>query len=58
MKRYSLLWLNGAGGNEVVRDVEANSFEEAAAYFNMPASGYLKYEGGGAWCLAEVYQSF
>lgn len=58
MKKYSLLWLNGAGGNEEVRDVEANSFEEAATHFNMPASGYLKHENGGAWCVAEIYQSF
>jgi hypothetical protein len=53
MKRYSLLWLNGAGGNEETLCTKADSFEGAAANFNMPASGYLKHESGGAWCVVE-----
>jgi hypothetical protein len=57
MKRFSLLWLNGRGGNEEFLCTLAANAEDAARNLGMPASGYIKYANGGAWCVAEKFQS-
>lgn len=57
LKTFSLLWLNGAGGNQEMKTTKAKDSAEAAAFFGL-ASDYVKHENGGAWCVAENFQSF
>ena len=54
MLTFSLLWLNGAGGNESVSETTADSASEAARKFGLEST-FEKHPNGGAWCVAEVF---